>query len=539
MSQVILFDLDGTLTESGEGITKCVQYALEKMGIVEENLDHLRCYIGPPLHASFMKFAGLDAEQAEQAIVYYRERYTTIGIYENKLYPMVKELLDVLKINDKILGVASSKPEIYVKQILQDFGIAEYFQVIVGSELDGARTKKEEVIEEALHRLHMENERDKVLMVGDKEHDVLGATACGIRCVGVTYGYGSREELEKAGAVYIADSVEDLGILASPNDEETTEYVESIRKIHKNNQPEMQTAVADENSEGYKEQEEMPKKKMKKRNPLLGMWNVLYPLLIYSGINVTVLICTTAFYAFRGGLGTDTYDPTQVASQVLESSIAQTLIIALITSVILYLFYRNDRKRRKQGSLGEGKDFIWAPPIIWFSVAILAIAFSQFLNDLIILTKLNEIFPGYQELQMQTMDGQPVLLMLLTVGIFAPVMEELLFRGLVYGRLKEWVKPVTAMIMTSVVFGLFHGNAVQFFYATVLGLVLAFVYEKTGTLMIPILFHVVANLWSLFGSVWWYRIVEVLPLKFVMGIIIEILLCVIPAYWLFAYKKNK
>ena len=117
-----------------------------------------------------------------------------------------------------------------MKQILEHFGIAQYFQVIVGSELDGSRTKKQEVIEEALRRLNMQTERDKVLMVGDREHDVSGAISCGLQCIGVAYGYGSREELEKAGAVYVADTVEDLGILASPNDEETTEHVESVRK---------------------------------------------------------------------------------------------------------------------------------------------------------------------------------------------------------------------------------------------------------------------------------------------------------------------
>ena len=155
-------------------------------------------------------------------------------MFENQLYPQIPELLEVLKINDKILGVASSKPEIFVKQILERFGIAQYFQVIVGSELDGTRAKKEEVIEEALARLHMQTERDKILMVGDRAQDVEGARSCGLQCIGVSYGYGTKEELESAGAVYIAPSVEDLGILASPNDEETTEHVESVRKNQKN-----------------------------------------------------------------------------------------------------------------------------------------------------------------------------------------------------------------------------------------------------------------------------------------------------------------
>ena len=174
MSQVILFDLDGTLTESGEGIINCVQYALEKLGKKEEHPENLQCFIGPPLKEQFMKYAGLSEEEGEKAVVYYRERYTTTGIFENRLYPKIPELLELLKINNKILAVASSKPEVYVKQILEHFQIADYFTAIVGSELDGRRTEKAEVIEEALRRMHLEEERDKVLMVGDRSHNVSG-----------------------------------------------------------------------------------------------------------------------------------------------------------------------------------------------------------------------------------------------------------------------------------------------------------------------------------------------------------------------------
>lgn len=154
MSQVILFDLDGTLTESGEGIINCVQLALEKLGKKEEHPENLQCFIGPPLKEQFMKYAGLGEEEGEKAVVYYRERYTTTGIFENRLYPKIPELLELLKINNKILAVASSKPEVYVKQILEHFQIADYFTAIVGSELDGRRTEKAEVIEEALTAVH-------------------------------------------------------------------------------------------------------------------------------------------------------------------------------------------------------------------------------------------------------------------------------------------------------------------------------------------------------------------------------------------------
>lgn len=210
MYKVILFDLDGTLTESGDGITKSVQYALEKIGKPEPDLDKLRVFVGPPLMEQFMKYADIDEETARQAVVYYRERYTVKGIFENKPYDGVVELLDSLKKKGYILAVSSSKPEKFVKQILDYFDLTQYFTEIVGSEMGGKRTKKSEVIEETLTRLGYEKKRDQVLMVGDKEHDVFGAREAGLECVAVSYGYGTMEELEAAQPLQIFDSAESL-----------------------------------------------------------------------------------------------------------------------------------------------------------------------------------------------------------------------------------------------------------------------------------------------------------------------------------------
>ena len=178
MYKAIFFDLDGTLTESGEGITKSVQYALEKLGKPEEDLDKLRVFIGPPLMEQFMKYADVDETEARRAVEYYRERYAVKGIFENRPYDGVENLLRELKGRGYILAVASSKPEYYVTKILDYFNLSSYFEVVVGSEMNGARTSKTEVIEEALKRLNMSDRRKEVLMVGDKEHDVLGARSC-------------------------------------------------------------------------------------------------------------------------------------------------------------------------------------------------------------------------------------------------------------------------------------------------------------------------------------------------------------------------
>ena len=181
MYKAILFDLDGTLTESGEGITKSVQYALEKIGKPESDLEKLKVFVGPPLLDQFMKYADLDEETARKAVEYYRERYADTGIFENQVYPGVANMLNVLKNKGYRLAVASSKPEYFVKKVLDHFHLTDYFEVIVGSEMNGARTGKAEVIEETLRRLGLSGHAGEAVMIGDREHDVLGAAACGMK----------------------------------------------------------------------------------------------------------------------------------------------------------------------------------------------------------------------------------------------------------------------------------------------------------------------------------------------------------------------
>lgn len=209
MYTIVLFDLDGTLTDPKIGITTCVQYALQKMGIEEPDLDKLIPFIGPPLTYSFKEFYHMTAEQAEQAIDYYRERFSTIGLYENAVFPGIPELLEELRQQGKTLIVATSKPTIYSVKILEYFKLESYFQSVVGSNLDGTRVEKHEVIEYVLAELS-EYDRSQIIMVGDRMHDIQGAKRNGIDVVGVAYGYGSREELEQAEPNYIVDTVAEL-----------------------------------------------------------------------------------------------------------------------------------------------------------------------------------------------------------------------------------------------------------------------------------------------------------------------------------------
>lgn len=209
MISYLLFDLDGTLTNPQEGITKCVQYALRAFQIEEPDLEKLVPFIGPPLIQSFMDFYGFTETQARQAVSVYRERFGTVGLFENYPYPGIANMLKQLQAQGKVLAVASSKPTIYVRRILEKFELAPYFQVIEGSNLDGTRVDKKEVIAEVLAQLGNPSS-DQLLMIGDRKFDVIGAREMGFGCVGVRFGFAAPGELEDSGAVYIAETVDDL-----------------------------------------------------------------------------------------------------------------------------------------------------------------------------------------------------------------------------------------------------------------------------------------------------------------------------------------
>ena len=205
----ILFDLDGTLTDPFEGITRSVQISLRHFGIVVEDRNELKCFIGPPLWESYMKYYNLSKEDADIAVKKYREYFSVSGLFENEVYNGIRKLLKELKRNNLRLCVATSKPAVFSQKILDKFELSEYFDFLSGSELSGERVKKADVIEYALSNLGI-CDRSKVLMIGDRHHDIDGAKACGIDSCGVLWGYGTEDELERAGADYIAEDLESL-----------------------------------------------------------------------------------------------------------------------------------------------------------------------------------------------------------------------------------------------------------------------------------------------------------------------------------------
>ena len=212
MYDIILFDLDGTLTDPKPGITKSVQYALGKMGIVEEDLEKLTPFIGPPLTTAFKEFYNMNDNEANQALQYYRDRFSTVGLYENAVYAGMEELLVQLQNQGKTMFVATSKPTVFSIKILEHFGLIDYFKAVIGSELDGTRAEKNEVIEYVLSEIAGHDPR-RVVMVGDRKFDILGAKLNGIDVIGVAYGYGSYDELTAAKPDYIAKTVSDLGAI--------------------------------------------------------------------------------------------------------------------------------------------------------------------------------------------------------------------------------------------------------------------------------------------------------------------------------------
>ncbi len=208
MLKYVLFDLDGTLNDSGEGIRTSVAYALKKFGIEGESKESLNRLIGPPLVNAFMEFYGFDKQKATQARLYYREFYEDKGMYMCSMYSGIDALLDDLKKVGLKLVVCTSKPTEPSVKILKYLGIYDYFDGVFGATIDGSLTEKEQIIALAVKELNLD--ANSAVMVGDRKFDAIGARQNNIKSIGVTYGFGSKEELAKAGYDFIADDLSQL-----------------------------------------------------------------------------------------------------------------------------------------------------------------------------------------------------------------------------------------------------------------------------------------------------------------------------------------
>lgn len=482
----ILFDLDGTLTDPKEGICTCVQHALRQLGIEEPDLDKLEPFIGPPLKDSFMEFYGFSESQALEAIEVYRQRFSTVGKFENKVYSGIPELLRDLKSYGYHMAVASSKPECFVKEILEHFGIEEYFEAVVGSELDGSRTDKEEVIREALNRLfhYRAYKKAQIVMVGDRKFDIMGAKEIGVTSLGVSYGYGSEEELETAGAEYIADSVEALRALFI--DEEALE-----QKVLEAKEAPVQSGAAGEKATAKGK----GSVKEKGPSPILLVWKFLFPFLLFYFAGEFFRQAFGYVMMFFAEKSQAIYRFMIVAEDTSEEAWAlsgngSALIQMLTLAAVFVVLYRlAGGKETLQKAKEAGKRFGAGEWAVWLG---LSIVLALGLNFLFVSIGWLGKDSGYQEAATNLYAvGIPAGVLL--YGFFSPVTEELLFRGLIFNEVKTFMKPFGAALLSSALFGVYHGNLVQTAYSFAIGMVFAYAYHYSGQFAVPVVMHGVIN----------------------------------------------
>lgn len=457
MKRYLLFDLDGTLTDPKIGITTCVQYALSSFGIEEPDLDKLEPFIGPPLKDSFMDFYHMSGEQAEAAVEKYRERFRDTGIFENRLYVGVPEMLRELKARGMHLAVASSKPTVFVERILEHFRIAKYFQAVVGSELDGTRVSKDEVVEEALKRLFGDKpvERDQVYMIGDRRFDAEGARAQGVESVCVTYGYGSMEELKEARADYIVRSVEELKqfLLRGTDD--------------------------------------LPQGAFWPR-----FWLLLYPFLLFGLVRSLGQYLTVGLLQAVGNRisGAGFFYLRDAAGGVIGfTGNAVALIAAAGFAAGTAAVWRT--AKRSLGATDRDMELFHRkkePVRNYILLVFLTVGAVLGLNLLFALTKITGVSESYQAVA-QEQHSASLLAGLIAYGLISPFAEEILFRGVFYGYLRRMVKPLPAMFLSAALFGIYHGNVVQGIYGFLMGLLIAYVYEYFGEFRAALAVHVIAN----------------------------------------------
>lgn len=479
----ILFDLDGTLTDPKLGICTCVQHALKAFDIEEPDLDKLEPFIGPPLKNSFMQFYGLSEEDAEKAIVVYRERFSTIGKFENEVYDGIPEMLRALKEYGYHLAVASSKPEVFVEDILKHFQIAEYFDAIVGSELDGSRVDKAEVIHEALNRLfhYRAFQKDKIVMVGDRKFDVQGAKEMGVTSVAVAYGYGPMEELEEAAPDYIAATVADLRALFVDEEELLQRKREAIK------------AKAAQDKAAREAEEE---KKNPKPSSMQMAWKLLFPFLLYNFggtlIQQVLLYASVALGEKNADFMNFMFTQSAEDAEQLSVSINGGTIVQILTMLLLCLVlwkFGSGKENLAKGNNPKAKVQVkeWA---LWAGMA------------LVVAAGLNMLFAGlgilsadtaYQEAA-DSLYSVGIPLGLVLYGIAAPLAEELLFRGIIFQEVRSFWKPLHAALISAAFFGVYHGNGVQIVYGFCLGTILAYAYHYSRKFILPVLIHSIVNI---------------------------------------------
>ncbi|MBR1470444.1 MAG: HAD hydrolase-like protein [Lachnospiraceae bacterium] len=472
MYRFILFDLDGTLTDPKEGICRSVQYALAKAGITVPDIDVLTPFIGPPLKDSFRQFYHMDEAQTAKAVEDYRVRFSDVGWKENIPYPGIDRLLAHCRQQGARLAVASSKPQVFVERILKYFQLQKYFDVVVGSELDGTRGKKEEVVQEALTQLYQKygkkmtdaQKREQTVMVGDRKFDVEGARSEHVDAIGVSYGYQEKGELARAGADAIAGSVEELEeLLLGGRKTEGGKSIE-IRPVPKHSVMKAVYMVAP-----------------------FAVYFLLYQVVYFFSSYIVGLVMRYASETLKNWI--------VVHSAGLKAGVQ--LFNNGGTALALYLFYRHGEPLawRWQGrSGGSAKCGRYAQTVgmgvmLALGLNVLLNFLAEWLVPLLMTPEEAELFfgkAGYDH-------SIPLLLGILLFILVTPLLEEIVFRWLLLNRISRVFGGRMAVVITAVFFGFYHGNLLQGTYAFLMGLVMAALCKGEESVSASYLFHVSAN----------------------------------------------
>lgn len=512
MLEYLLFDLDGTLTDSSEGITKSVQYGLESIGIQVEDLKELLCFIGPPLEYSFREFYHLDEERMKTAVTKYRERYNQVGKFENALYPGMAALLKDMKKRGKHLALATSKPEYFARQILRHFNVEQYFDVVVGSGLDGSLGTKEEVVEEALRQLFAEDEtkqasakrkkaelteeqREKTAMIGDRRFDVEGGKRYGLVTIGVEYGFADEGELKEAKADYIVRTVEELHELLKRGSEDADHMrMKDYNKLQK--------------KKGLREEARKKQLEREAKGKEFGSFrkavDILLPLLLYFLVYDAAGFLISILAGVIGErIGGSFYETMLTNTENVRGVL--TILTLLVTTGAMYplakweFFFRyepmpvrrlspeaktDSRRMCAAKRFGNGVVFVIA-----------AVSASLGMNLLFTLCHITELSENYGAAA-ESRNAMALGVGIILYGFVSPLAEEMLFRGLVYNRMKQYFTQTLAIVLSALFFGLYHGNLVQGPFGLILGIAMAGLYEQYGKWYVPAVFHGIVNLTS-------------------------------------------
>ncbi|MBQ0058532.1 MAG: HAD-IA family hydrolase [Lachnospiraceae bacterium] len=496
MWTTVIFDLDGTLTASGEGIRNAVAYALEKMGLPVPPEDELNQFIGPPLTVSFQNRYGLTPEESIPGVNLFREYYNARGIYENEPYAGVDQCLKDLKDAGFKMGIASSKPHSMVVKVLKYFGLYEYFSFIQGApEDESEHGEKAQILAQVLADLNDEVPKDQIVYVGDRIYDIEGAHANDLKVIGVSYGYGGFDELARCGADRIVSSpmmlsrllIEQLNDSASDSKTEDNTSESGITEF-----------------QSYQEYHQIQPIRQDKLP--LKVWRVFYPMILYLVIsNIFAVGVSLVFSVIGAILGAS---PDVVNDFLTHGMVAMQGLAGLITLPFLILFIKRDEARRSMGYYPRGvfKEIAIKPQWIIAGIIMILIG-NKGIGNVIEYTGITQVDQAFQEASEYLFNG-PIVLQILVICFFGPVVEELIFRGLIYRRLKDYMGMWPAIWLTPLIFAVYHMNLSQGIFAFLLGMCMTAMYEKTGKLWVSILLHITNN----FVAVVFTEILDSIPI---------------------------